>query len=211
MNGRTQDGRSDTPHDRAAAESRRRFMTRGCALAAALAFAQIGRRVAPYGLGVGLGVPQAFGAAPATSAVSSDSSDSAYRAFIALSQRLTGRTHFDAVLGQRIHAALKRANGQFERNVGALNVWLQAHGGVPSDVVTAALKPDLPELAATVGDIVRAWYLGVIGEMPKVQLIAYEKALMFGAVDDVLPIPSYCRDLPFYWTLKPPDYAIPAS
>lgn len=199
MNGETQDGRPNSPHDRAAvASGRRRFMTRGCAWAATLAFALIGQRVVPYRFGI----TQALGAAPA---------DGGYRAFIALSQRLTGRTRFDAVLGQRIYAALAQANSQFERDVRALNKWLQGHGGVPSDVVTAALKPDLPELAATVSDIVRAWYLGLIGKAPNVRVLAYEKALMFDAVDDVLTIPSYCRDLPFYWTLKPPDFAVPTA
>jgi fructose 5-dehydrogenase small subunit len=201
MNGEMQDRRADSPHDRAAASvtfGRRRFMTRGCACAATLAFALAGRRFAPYGLGIA----QAWGAAPP---------DNGYRAFMALSQRLTGRTRFDAVLGQRIYSALVMANSQFEHNVRALNRWLQGHGGVPSDVVTAALKPELPELAATVSDVVRAWYLGLIGEAPNVRVLAYEKALMFDAVDDVLTIPSYCRDLPFYWTLKPPDFAVPTA
>jgi fructose 5-dehydrogenase small subunit len=172
---------------------RRRFVTLACAAAAALAFASAGRRGVPYAFGIA----DARAAAPAT--------DSGYNAFIALSQHLTGRTRFDATLGQRIYAALARASSQFEQNVGALNTWLQGHGGVPSDTVTAALKTDQPELASTVGDIMRAWYLGLVGEMPNVQVLAYEKALMFDPVSDVLTIPSYCRDVPFYWTKKPVD------
>jgi hypothetical protein len=39
--------------------------------------------------------------------------------------------------------------------------------------------------------------------MPTVQVLAYEQALMFDPVSDVLTIPSYCRDVPFYWTQKP--------
>jgi fructose 5-dehydrogenase small subunit len=30
---------------------------------------------------------------------------------------------------------------------------------------------------------------------------------MFDPVNDVLTIPSYCRDVPFYWTRKPPGAA----
>jgi fructose 5-dehydrogenase small subunit len=195
MTDATQHGMSQAPHDLPAATTgavfrsgRRRFVTGACA-AALLAFAVAGRPGAPFGMG------RAFAAAPA--------SDSGYDAFIKLSQHLTGRTNFDAVLSQRVYAALGRANSQFATNVGSLNTWLQDHGGVPSDTVTAALKADQPELATTVGDVMRAWYLGLVGEMPHVQVVAFEKALMFDPVSDVLTIPSYCRDVPFYWTLKP--------
>jgi fructose 5-dehydrogenase small subunit len=189
----TQHGMSQAPHAFPAAAAgaaghagRRRFVTGACA-AALLAFAAAGR--VPFGIG------SAFAASPA--------SDSGYDAFIKLSQHLTGRTSFDAVLSQRVYAALGRANSQFGANVASLNTWLQGHGGVPSDTVTAALKTDQPELATTVGDIMRAWYLGLVGEMPHVQVVAFEKALMFDPVSDVLTIPSYCRDVPFYWTHKP--------
>ncbi|WP_322061774.1 sugar dehydrogenase complex small subunit [Paraburkholderia sp. J63] len=201
--------------DRIARPGRRHFVafvTGGCASAATLAFALAGRRGARFATQYAFGIAGAWAAdssasAPATSdaSVAALPAQTGYDAFIALSQHLTGRTHFDAVLGQRIYAALAHASSQFEQNVGALNTWIKAHGGVPSDTVTAALKTDQPELASTVGDIMRAWYLGLVGEMPNVQVVAYEKALMFDPVSDVLTIPSYCRDVPFYWTKKPAD------
>jgi fructose 5-dehydrogenase small subunit len=184
----TQDG---TPPSTGHRPGRRRFVTGACAAAAALAFTMAGRPGSPF---ASLGFARAFGATPV---------DSGYDAFIALSQHLTGRTTFDQPLGQRVYAALARASSQFEQNVGVLNTWLQGHGGVPSDSVTAALKGDQPELATTVGDIMRAWYLGLVGDSPHIQVVAYEKALMFDPVKDVLTIPSYCRDVPFYWTQKP--------
>lgn len=197
------------PDDRIERPGRRHFVTfatLACASGAALAFALAGRRGAQYAFGIA----DALAASPAsdaaaTSAAAAAPAQTGYAAFIALSRHLTGRTHFDAVLGPRLYAALARASSQFEPNVAALNTWLKGHGGVPSDTVTAALKTDQPELAATVGDIMRAWYLGLVGEMPKVQVLAYEKALMFDPVSDVLTIPSYCRDVPFYWTKKPAD------
>jgi hypothetical protein len=124
-------------------------------------------------------------------------------AFLVLSQRLTGRTGFDAVLGQRVYSALGRSDGQFTQHVAALNTWLQGHGGVPSDIVTEALQAEQPALAKSVSAIMRAWYLGLVGELPHVEVLAYEKALMFDPVKDVLTVPSYCRDLPFYWARKP--------
>jgi fructose 5-dehydrogenase small subunit len=175
------DGMLESPEPR---PGRRQFVTGACAAAAALAFTMAGR----------LGFNRVFAATPA---------DSGYDAFLVLSQRLTGRTTFDKPLGQRVYVTLMHASSQFGPNVGALNTWLQNHGGTPSDTVTEALKSEQPELASTVGDIMRAWYLGLVGGAPHVQVVAYEKALMFDPVSDVLTIPSYCRDVPFYWTQKP--------
>lgn len=119
------------------------------------------------------------------------------------SRFLTGHTGFDAILGKRVYDALAKSDSQFTQNVGVLNTWLQSHGGVLSDTVTQALQADQPALAKSVGAIMRAWYLGLVGDMPHVNVVAYEKALMFEPVKDVLTIPSYCRDVPFYWTQKP--------
>ncbi|MBU7441063.1 sorbitol dehydrogenase family protein [Paraburkholderia fungorum] len=166
--------------------SRRAWVLGACAAAAALAFAGAGRSFS--------WVAPAFADAPAGGGLD---------AFLALSQRLTGRTGFDAVLGKRVYDALAKSDSQFAQNVAALNTWLQGHGGVPSDTVTQALEADQPALAKSVSAIMRAWYLGLVGDMPHVDVVAYEKALMFEPVKDVLTIPSYCRDVPFYWTQKP--------
>ncbi|MGP8435825.1 sugar dehydrogenase complex small subunit [Paraburkholderia fungorum] len=166
--------------------SRRAWVLGACAAAAALAFAGAGRSFS--------WVAPAFADAPAGGGLD---------AFLALSQRLTGRTGFDAVLGKRVYDALAKSDSQFAQNVAALNTWLQGHGGVPSDTVTQALDADQPALAKSVSAIMRAWYLGLVGDTPHVDVVAYEKALMFEPVKDVLTIPSYCRDVPFYWTQKP--------
>jgi hypothetical protein len=124
-------------------------------------------------------------------------------AFAALSRQLTGRASLDATLASRIYDALSKADSAFVSDVAALNTWLKTHGGVPSDTVTAALAAEDARLSKTVGHIMRAWYLGLVGQMPTVQVLAYEHALMFDPVNDVLTIPSYCRDVPFYWANKP--------
>jgi hypothetical protein len=175
--------------------SRRAWMLGACATGAALAFAVAGRPGMRGGAGFfGIGISSAFADAPAGGGLD---------AFVALSQRLTGHTTFDPVLGKRIYDALSKSDSQFTQNVTSLNTWLQGHAGVPSDTVTQALQTDQPALAKTVGAIMRAWYLGLVGDMPHVQVVAYERALMFEPVKDVLTIPSYCRDVPFYWTQKP--------
>ncbi|MBN3846738.1 MULTISPECIES: sugar dehydrogenase complex small subunit [Burkholderiaceae] len=172
---------------------RRTWVLGSCAAAAALAFAGANRSLS--------WIAPAF--ADAASAAAAPSAGGGLDAFLALSRHLTGRSGFDAVLGQRVYDALAQSDNQFAQNVAALNTWLQAHGGVPSDTVTQVLQSDQPALAKPVGAIMRAWYLGLVGEMPHVEVVAYEKALMFEPVKDVLTIPSYCRDVPFYWTQKP--------
>lgn len=126
-----------------------------------------------------------------------------FDAFVALSQQLTGRAGLDPTLARRIYDALAKADTGFTANVAALNMWLNAHRGVPSDIVTAALQTDDTRLAKTVAALMRAWYLGLVGELPTVRVVAYERALMFDPVNDVLTVPSYCRDVPFYWAKKP--------
>ncbi|CAG4886309.1 sorbitol dehydrogenase family protein [Paraburkholderia saeva] len=184
---------NDAPAAHAAApqSARRRALVLGAfAGAAVLAFTMAGRPRLPYDFLVS----PAFADAPQGGGLD---------AFLALSQHLTGRSSFDPVLGRRVYEALLKSDTAFAQNVAALNTWLQSHGGVPSDTVTQALQVDQPPLAKTVGAIMRAWYLGLVGDAPNVQVVAYERALMFDPVKDVVTIPSYCLDVPFYWTQKP--------
>jgi fructose 5-dehydrogenase small subunit len=176
--------------------SRRTLLAGACASAAALAFTSALRN------GCGLsGLPAClFGIAPADAKAPKGGG---LDAFLFLSQHLTGRTAFEPVLSKRVYDALARSDSQFRQNVAALNIWVLSHGGVPSDTVTQALQPDEPDLAKTVSAIVRAWYLGLVGAMPHVQVVAYENALMFDPVKEILTVPSYCRDVPFYWSQKP--------
>jgi hypothetical protein len=186
-----ENNKNDARHDATypASSHRRTWLVGTCAAAAAVAFTNAVRP------GMRFGVSSACAAdAPAGGNLD---------AFLVLSQRLTGRTSFDPVLSKRVYDALARSDSQFTQNVAALNTWLQGHGGVPSDTVTQALQSGQPPLAKAVSAIMRGWYLGLVGDAPHVQVVAYESALMFDPVKDVLTIPSYCRDVPFYWTQKP--------
>jgi hypothetical protein len=131
--------------------SRRAWVLGACAAAAALAFAGTGRSFRSLSW-----IAPAFADAPPAGG--------GLDAFLTLSQRLTGRTGFDVVLGQRVYGALAKSDSQFTQNVAALNTWLQGHGGVPSDTVTQALQGEQPALAKSVSAIMRAWYLGLVGE-----------------------------------------------
>ncbi|MEX3933504.1 sugar dehydrogenase complex small subunit [Paraburkholderia phymatum] len=183
---------------------RRAWMLGALASAAGFAFSTAASHRAARGIGPIAGLEslsQFAGISPAFA--DTLPAGGGFDAFIALSGKLTGHTSFDPVLGKRAYEALSKADSQFTQNVAALNAWLQTHGGVPSDIVTQALQAERPNLAKTVSAITRAWYLGLVGDAPNVQVIAYESALMFEPVKDILTIPSYCRDVPFYWTRKP--------
>ncbi|WP_153077213.1 sugar dehydrogenase complex small subunit [Paraburkholderia bonniea] len=130
-------------------------------------------------------------------------SDSSYVAFLSVSRQLSGRSDFNLVLAQRIYTALSKAERQFTRDVGVLERWLENHRGTPSDTVMQALQASQPELLAPARAILQAWYLGLVGKHLTTRVVAFEQALMFAPVLDVLTIPSYCRDVPFYWTQKP--------
>lgn len=181
------DVRESRRGDPPAAFARRTFVLGACASATALSLAAA--------VGLPFGSASAFAFSPPAGG--------GLDAFVALSQQLTGRTRLDPALGKRIYEALVKTDSAFTQNVAALNTWLKTHGGVPSDTVTAALQAEEPPLAKTVGQVMRAWYLGLVGEAPTVKVLAYERALMFDPVKDVLTVPSYCRDVPFYWTRKP--------
>lgn len=181
------DARESRPSDMPPAPARRQFVLGACASAATLSFAAT--------LGLPFGTSPAFAFAPPEGG--------GLDAFVALSQQLTGRASLAPALGKRIYDALVQSDSAFAHSVAALNTWLKSHGGVPSDTVTAALQAEDARLAKTVGEVMRAWYLGLVGDMPAVKVVAYESALMFDPVKDMLTIPSYCRDVPFYWTRKP--------
>ncbi|MBP0592101.1 sorbitol dehydrogenase [Paraburkholderia sp. LEh10] len=180
---------------RARSPQRRAWLLGALASAASLAFAAARDGAAP-------GVARVAGISPAF-ADTLPPAGGGIDAFIALSGKLTGHTSFDPVHRRRAYEALSKADSQFTQHVATLNTWLQTHGGVPSDTVTQALQAEQPELAKTVSAITRAWYLGLVGDLPNVQVIAFERALMFEPVKDILTVPSYCRDVPFYWTRKP--------
>lgn len=180
------DARSNRPYEVKPAAARRHFLVGAGASAAAFAAAA----ALPFA------ATRAFAFSPPAGG--------GLDAFTALTQQLTGRPTLDPTLASRIYNALAQSDSAFVANVAALNKWLAAHAGVPSDQVIAALQSQDPPLAKAVVNIVRAWYLGLVGQLPTVQVVAYEHALMFDPVRGIVTVPSYCGGAPFYWTQKPP-------
>ena len=125
--------------------------------------------------------------------------------FLALSQTLTGRSPLDRILARRYLNALSFQDATFGMQFIAL---LKAVAQLPAagpEALASTVAQQNPDLGKLLHRIVSAWYTGVVGEGANAQVIAYQGALMFASVDDVVMPPSYCRAAPFYWTAKPPQ------
>ncbi|SDI26176.1 sugar dehydrogenase complex small subunit [Pseudomonas panipatensis] len=117
--------------------------------------------------------------------------------FMTLSQRLTGRSNLDPRIGQRLYQALAQRDSALGQSLGEL----QAHLG------------DAPQRWSErqqwlARQILSGWYLGKIGEGDQPAVVAYETALMFKAVDDVLLPRSYCVSAPALWSAQPVERGV---
>ncbi len=169
---------------------------------------------------LGTGALLALGALPLPKVWAAPSSDPALDDFLSLSRYLTGRAELDPTLGQRVLTALQTQIADFIEGARALAQFIEQHRDTPVAELPAQLEEREPRLAAITQQIVAGWYLGQVGgidsnggedegrssrespDRPAV-VVAYEHALMFDPVRDVLTIPSYCRDLPGYWAQRP--------
>jgi fructose 5-dehydrogenase small subunit len=168
------------------------------------AIAASGNAVAATGP-VAASVPVTGGGAP--TAVPADTQ------FLTLSQTLTGRSPLDPILARRYLNALSAQDTNFGTQFIALLKFVALSPETGPEVLAATLDRQNADLGKVLHRIVSAWYTGVVGEGANAQVIAYQGALMFVAVEDVVMPPSYCRAAPFYWTAKPPQvtaHSIPA-
>jgi hypothetical protein len=110
--------------------------------------------------------------------------------------RLVSPKASNAVTGAALYQALKQGEPDFDGHLNLLAKQMAATPGITIDALADKLDQDKQTaLRDTLNKIVSAWYLGVVG----FKTYAYEGALMFGLVDDVLCAPSYVRGAPLYW------------
>lgn len=147
----------------------------------------------------------AFGPTAAPAAPSEPPLDAADARFLSLSVQLTGHDGLSPLTAQRIAAACRARDPQFDARV-------QRLAATPT-----AADTDAPWIEQA---IISAWYLGQVGEAPTTEaagdrgrpetterlptVVAYEHALMWQPVADVLPVPSYCLGAPGAWADAPP-------
>lgn len=121
--------------------------------------------------------------------------DSASALFMQVS-KLVSSNAVNAVTGDALYLALRRSDPAFDANLAALAQRVSAKPDLTVETLAADLDREAQApLRATLNKIVSAWYLGVVD----FQTYAYEKALMFRVVGEVLSPPSYTRGAPLYW------------
>ena len=122
-------------------------------------------------------------------------------AFMKVSQALTGRTTLDPDVANRIFNALEKNVPHFSLRIQQLAAAMDAgQSDFPLAAADTAVLPADPRQAlATV--ILRSWYLGVVDGVT----VADRQALMYAAVDGVLPVRGYCGGTPGFWADKPAE------
>ncbi|NIE83067.1 hypothetical protein F3J11_03755 [Burkholderia sp. Cy-647] len=110
--------------------------------------------------------------------------------------RLVSPRAADPATGAALYQALRERERGFDTNLQALAERIAARPGIDVDTLAADLdRSRLGALRQTLNAVTSAWYLGVVG----FRTYAYQTALMFGVVADVLSPPSYVRRGPLYW------------
>ena len=128
--------------------------------------------------------------------------DDAYAAFMQLSSYLTGKHTLDAELGHAIYDGLSDGKSAFATQVHALNAQLKATP-TPAAQLQKLLDESKSPLAATPKQIMAGWYLGVVGSGKDTRAVAFEQALMYAPVADVIVLNTYAHGVPGYWAEPP--------
>jgi len=128
--------------------------------------------------------------------------------FLALSMLLTSHQHLHPQTSADIYAALSEQIPEFEQKANALFQFTQVHHFSDANALVNAIKnkAKLVPLTTVLHRIVAAWYLGVVYDevLRTSTVIAFESALMFDPVRDVVGVPTYCHCAPGYWVAQPP-------
>ena len=141
-------------------------------------------------------VMQALAAVPAVSA----DVPAAVAAFQQASTFLTSKS-VNATMASRAYEALKKRMPDLDKTVASINglVTEKQLGDMDAYLALQDVDKGLDKQAK---DIVRAMYLGVVGDDEKAELFAYEEAFMYDPTRDVLVVPTYGRG-PDSWGTKP--------
>jgi len=131
--------------------------------------------------------------------------------FLRASAVLTGQYALDPVIGRNIRSLLATdadAGARIDRLVRAVEDLQHENPGNPS----ALLDSDRfrqEDLGAVAKEVVRGWYVGIVGPDEAPTFVTYSDALMYRAVLDVHNVPSFCGGVPHFWAEPPGDYANP--
>ena len=139
-------------------------------------------------------IPAAFAAAGDATA--------AGEAFLSISKALCGHDSLNPDDAARLCNALIAEDAQFAEGVQALAALMDRRKIDPLKL-QQALDDEHSPLAALPRKVVRAWYLGVVGEDDKARCLSFETNLSNELVSDKLRPPSYCYGGYGSWSEKP--------
>lgn len=189
-----------SPPTSASPSSRRQFLLRTAILSAIGTLASIAATEArqPWALFRDAEAASAMGEVPST--------DPGWESFMRLSSYLTGHATLDPAMGRALYTALCEDDSGLHQHLQALEQVIGTHG-IAVGNVEKALKTAAPAYAALPGAIMKAWYLGVVGNGDSQRGIAYETALMYAPIADVVVMPTFARGTPGYWASPPVIHA----
>ena len=144
-----------------------------------------------------------FSLSPLTKALADSLSQNLFDDFMAVSQPLCGKQILDPAVAKVLLQALSAGNPDFARLLGQFKQWFDQRGQSTQNL-TVDLKAQNKDLLVIPAMITRAWYLGIVGN----HAFAYEQALMYPPIKDMVVLPTYARGAPGYWEAKP--YPLPA-
>ena len=139
-------------------------------------------------------IPAAFAAAGDATAAGA--------AFLSISKALCGHDPLNPDDAARLCNALIAEDAQFAEGVQELAALMDRRKMDPLKL-QQALDDEHSPLAALPRKVVRAWYLGVVGEDDKARCLSFETNLSNELVSDKLRPPSYCYGGYGSWAEKP--------
>lgn len=122
--------------------------------------------------------------------------------FQALSALLAGRQSLDTAQAQQLYAALVADDPHFAGNAKSLLDIIEQRQLDPL-ALQHILDGENSPLAGIPKQVMRAWYLGIVGTGDQARCVAFETALNAEVVADVLKPPTYAYGAYGSWTGKP--------
>jgi len=139
-----------------------------------------------------------FSLSPLSKVLADTLSEDVFADFMAVSQPLCGKQVLDPQVGKVLFQALTQGNPGFAPLLAPFKQWLSERAQSTRNL-TADLNAQRKDLALVPALMTRAWYLGVVGN----HAYAYEQALMYPPIKDMVVLPTYARGAPGYWEAKP--------
>lgn len=124
-----------------------------------------------------------------------------FSTFMKVSEVICGYSTLDSALGQRIFGLMQQRNTALGNQLATLQTLLNAD--MSSLDMQGKLQGVDKNTHTLFTDILRAWQLGIVGTGKEARVVAYEYALMYKPIADVIVLPTYAHGEPHYWAHPP--------